>query len=65
MKKFDLISILSCKFSWDFSKKNEYNKIINNWKITFQASNAKGRYFLDLLDDNLKSIEPSYFKREL
>ena len=28
----------------------------------FQASNAKGQNFLDLLDDNLKPIEPSYSK---
>ena len=33
--------------------------------MTFQASNAKGRQFLDLLDDNLKSIEHLYFKERL
>ena len=30
--------------------------------MMFQASNAKGQNFLDLLDDNLKPIEPSYSK---
>jgi len=33
--------------------------------MTFQASNAKGRQFLDLLDNNLKPIEPLYFKEGL
>jgi len=30
--------------------------------MTFQASDAKGRQFLELLNDNLNSIEPSYSK---
>jgi len=30
--------------------------------MTFQALNAKGRQFLELFDDNLQSIEPSYSK---
>ena len=34
----------------------------DNWRMMFQASNAKGQNFLDLLDDNLKPIEPSYSK---
>ena len=28
--------------------------------MTFQASDGKGKHFLDLLDDNLNIIEPSY-----
>ena len=28
----------------------------------FQVSNAKGRHFLDLLDDDIHPIEPSYTK---
>ena len=31
--------------------------------MTFQASNDKERHFLDLLDEDLKPIEPSYSKR--
>jgi len=31
----------------------------------FQASNTKGRFFLNLLDDNLKSVEPSYSEEVL
>jgi len=30
--------------------------------MTFQASDGKGRYFLDLLDDNFNVIEPFYIK---
>jgi len=28
----------------------------------FQASDGKGRHFLDLVDNNFKDIEPSYTK---
>ena len=44
------------------SKKKESNDILNIWKITFQASNLKGRQFLDLLDNNNNIIELSYVK---
>jgi len=30
--------------------------------MTFQASDGKGRHFLDLVDDNFNAIEPSYTK---
>ena len=30
--------------------------------MTFQASNTKERHFLELLDDGLQPIEPSYSK---
>jgi len=45
---------------WDFDKKNECNNIIKNWQMTFQASDFKGRQFLNLLDNKLLSIEPLY-----
>ena len=61
-KKFDLISIFLCKSSWKFNRKNKYNEILNNWKMTFQASDDKRRYFLDLLDNDLNSIELTYSK---
>ena len=32
------------------------------WKMTFQASNKKGRHFLDLLDNDSCPIEPLYSK---
>ncbi len=53
-KKFDLTPIFPCKSLWDFDKKNECNTILNNWKMTFQALDAKDKQFLDLLDDNLQ-----------
>ena len=62
IKKFDLISIFSYKSLWKFDKKNKYDKILNNLKMTFQALNAKGRQFLELFDDNLQPIKPSYSK---
>ena len=37
-------------------------EILNNWKMTFQASDDKGRYFLDLLDNDLNSIKLTYSK---
>ena len=33
--------------------------------MLFQASDSKGRNFLDLLDDDLNPIEPSSIKRGL
>jgi len=30
--------------------------------MTFQVSDRKGRHFLNLVDDNLETIEPSYTK---
>ena len=47
-----------CKSSCDFCKKSEWNFILSQWKMTFQACNSKGRNFLDLLSDNLLPIEP-------
>ena len=35
MKKFNLVLIFPCKSSWDFNRKNECNKILNNWRMTF------------------------------
>ena len=50
--------------SWDYCKKIDSDDIINIWKMTFQASDGKGRYFLDLLNDNFNVIEFSYIKRD-
>jgi len=49
--------------SWDFSRKTECENIINNWKMTFQASDLKGRQFLNLLDKDFNVIELCYAKR--
>ena len=50
---------------WNYYKKINSNDIINNWKMTFQASDRKRRQFLDLLDNNLNIIEPLYIKEGL
>ena len=61
-KKFNLTSIFSYRSFWDLSRKNECNTILNNWKMSFQVLYNKGQNFLELLDDNLKLIEPSVSK---
>ena len=61
-KSFTVTPIYPCKISWDFCKKSDSNDIIKQWKITFQASEGKGNHFLDLLDNDLNSIKPSYTK---
>ena len=61
-KTLNLTPLLPCKNSWDFSKKNESDDILNAWKMMFQASNLKGNHFLDLLDDGNNIIELTYVK---
>jgi len=61
-KSFHSIPFYPCKISWDFCKKTDSDDIINQWKMTFQAFDRKGKHFLDLLDDNFNTIEPSYMK---
>ena len=46
-------------------QKEKCDEILNNWKMTFQAFDAKGRQFLELLDDDIHPIEPSYSKGRL
>jgi len=62
MKKFKIPLLFPYKESWDSNKKEEYNNIIKNWQMTFQASDLKGNHFLDLLDNELYTIKPSYIK---
>jgi len=61
-KSFNLQPILPSKVSWDYCKKIDSDNITNLWKMTFQASDGKGRHFLNLVDHNSKDIEPSYIK---
>ena len=62
LKKLTLLSCFPSQTSWDFSKKEESNGIIKNWQMTFQALDSKGTHFLELLDDNLNIIKPTYVK---
>ena len=61
-KSFHPIPSYLSKNSWDYCKKIDSDDIINQWKMTFQASDGKGNNFLDLLDDNFNPIVPSYTK---
>ena len=61
-KKFNLTLLFSCKFSWEFSRKNECDKLINKWRVIFKVLDDKSRNFIDLLDNNLNSIELMYAK---
>ena len=61
-KSFLISPSYPTKLSWDYCKKIDCDDSLNLWKMTFQASDGKGRYFLDLLDDDLNHIEPHYKK---
>ena len=61
-KSFNPTPSFPCKISWDYYKKINSDDVINQWKMTFQASDRKERQFLDLVDDNLNIIEPAYTK---
>ena len=61
-KSFNPLPMYPSKMSWNYYKKKDCNNIINHWKMTFQASDGRERQFLDLVDDNLNIIEPSYIK---
>jgi len=54
-----LTPIFPYKSSWDFCSKHDIHSINTQWKMLFQASDSRGRNFLELLDDNLNPIEPS------
>jgi len=64
-KSFNPIPLFLCKSSWDYSKKNKCNDLANRWKIIFQALDAKGKQFLDLLDSDNNIIKLSYIKGSL
>ena len=61
-KSFNLTLSFLYKISWDYCKKTDSDNIINYWKMTFQASDGKGKHFLDLVDNNLNIIKPAYTK---
>jgi len=61
-KKFNLIPLHPSKTSWEFSKKEECDDIIKEWRTELKASNLKERNFLNLLNNDLSNIEPSYTK---
>ena len=62
LKSFKPIPILPSKISWNYCKKVDSDNNIKLWKMTFQALDGKGRQFLNLVDNNLETIELSYTK---
>jgi len=61
-KSFSVTPSYPTKLSWDFCKKSDCDELNKLWKMTFQASDGKGNHFLDLLDNDLNVIEPSYVR---
>jgi len=61
-KFFKLIPMFLSKLSWNLSKKNEYDDLINKWKITFQVSDLKDKHFLDLVDGDNNLLELLYIR---
>ena len=58
-KSFTASASFPCMSSWDSSKKHVCNNIISQWMMSFQASDLKGKSFLDLLDRDSNSLTPS------
>jgi len=54
--------IIPSKMSWEFIKKEECDIIVRKWQMYFQASNFKGRYFLNLNNSDGQPICLTYFK---
>ena len=61
-KSFNPTLLLPRKISWNYSKKDECNDLINRWKMTFQVSDMKGRHFLNLVDSDNNVLELAYSK---
>ena len=60
--KENISKIIVIKIFWDYCKKVNSDNNIKLWKMTFQVSDGKGRQFLNLVDNNLETIELSYTK---
>ena len=61
-KSFVVTPSFPSKISWEFCKKSDSDEPIKLWKMTFQASDGKDKNFLELLNDDLNIVEPSYIK---
>ena len=64
-KSFVVMPSYPSKISWEYCKKSDSDELIKLWKMTFQASEGKDKNFLELLDDDLNVVEPSYAKGSL
>ena len=61
-KSFKPTPSLLCKILWDYCRKKDSDDIIKQWKMCFQALDSEGNNFLDLVDNDFNTIEPSYIK---
>ena len=61
-KSFVVMPSYPSKISWEFCKKSDSDELIKLWKMMFQASEGKGKNFLELLDSDLNVVELSYAK---
>jgi len=61
-KHLKIDSIFSGKLLWEVDKKEECNFIVHKWQMMFQASEFKGKKFLELNDDSYNSICLTYSK---
>jgi len=62
IKSSRIPSVLPSKESWEFSRKAECNDLLNYWKMSFYASDRKGKYFLEITNNNGFTLEPFYKK---
>ena len=62
IKQLKTDPIFLCKSSWYFSKKEEYDTILKNWQINFQALDYKGKNFLNLNNNDNLPTRPTYSK---
>jgi len=61
-KSFNPTPSFPCKISWDYCKKTDSDNIINQWKMTFQASDGKGKHFLDVVATTRHKVQRSHNK---
>jgi len=54
--------LLPNRNSFLFSKKKEYDHLLEAWKTSFKNSRKKGQLFLEFEDDKEHVIEPTYAK---
>ncbi len=61
-KAFSVTPSYPTKLSWDFCKKSELHKLNKLWKMNFPSVGREGQPFLELLDNDLNTIKPSYVR---
>ena len=62
IKSSHIAPTLLSKETWAFNKKSEYDDIINYWARAYEATDRKGKSFLDLTDNKGNILIPSHIK---